>query len=311
MLTTTRSSHSSNFSLLQHRHQQLNIMSAANDLRCSHLVLLRSIARRIGPEMLKEKEDVYLQGEDLRPIDKEFASWPERYPTLSTVWYDLFDETITFHWGADCDEFGHQDVVFDVASLEDDDVSVQAQDPSDMELLEQVDALNRAPFIPFCGSAAVPHKKRRLEEVVDAKSALTTLKPPSIVLVEGMDHDDVITAIARHLARWVDDNDAELRKSKDLCYQFTREQMEIIDDIFLRSGPIRWSPPSTIEWHCMPEDDRDDNEKGLTHGDLQFFWNSPACGGRKCVTSADVSVWAELGEDGVTELNLDIHVGYW
>jgi hypothetical protein len=198
-------------------------------------------------------------------------------------------------------------------------VSVEAQEPTDMELLEQIDALDRAPVTcrttrqRESEASTVPNKKRRAEEAVDARSVLTTLKPPSIVLVEGMDNDDVITAIARHLARWVDDNDAELRKSKDLCYEFTREQMEIIDDIFLHSGPVRWSPPSTIEWHSMPEDDRDGNDKDreLTHGDLHFFWNSPACGGRKCATSADVSVWAELDKDGVTVLHLDVRVGYW
>ena len=310
-------------------------MTAATDIRHSRLVLLRSIARRIVPQMLENKVDVVLKDEALRPIDRDFSSWPARYPTPSMVWYDPPNEdnsevvgedgTISFHWSAGCDVLNHDDIVyFDVVTLESGEASIEAQDLSDMELLEQVDALGFTS--PTSGAvfgetsrqqesevSAAPNKKRRAEQAVKANSVLTALEPPSIVPEEGMNIDDVITVIARHLARWVDGNDAELRKSKDLCYKFTREQMAIIDDVFLHSGPVRWSPPSAIEWHSTHEDDRDgdDKDRDLTHGDLHFFWNSPACGGRRCATSADVSVWAELDENDDTMLHVDVRVGYW
>ena len=76
---------------------------------------------------------------------------------------------------------------------------------------------------------------------------------------------------------------------------------------FAGRHPPRWNGTRHMRTIGMAMD----NGKDLTSGDLHFLWNSPACGGRKCATSADVSMWAVVDEDGDTLLHVHVRVGYW
>ena len=115
-----------------------------DDERYNRVVLLRNIARELVPGLLQDDEECHLEGEDLRCVDRAFATWPVRYATPSRIFYHPEEEeedvpaNIDFYWDAPCDVFGHDETnTFDIFG-DSGDFELIAQDEVDQALLERV-----------------------------------------------------------------------------------------------------------------------------------------------------------------------------
>ena len=289
-------------------------------------------ASRILPELMKEGRHDINKDDALHSINREFASWPEHCPTPTMVLYHprrYEDNTIlaggafrvSFHWTVDRDVLGHEkELYYEVAALEKDTVEAKKRAP--MTLVNQSDATGCTsevqPDKP--GAASVVNKKRRrVEEAQDEHSGMTALKRPARTADRTWEGTDIIEVVARHLVKWLDDNNMHLRKYWGRSYEFTDKQMDVIAHMFLRARPFRWSPPACVEWesdHDAFYDHEqyynggvnDDKDNDLLRGVLVLDWNSPAGNADKCGDGAEVLVETQLDKNGVKWLLLDVRV---
>jgi hypothetical protein len=119
------------------------VKKAKGGERYSRVALLRDIARELVPAV-RGDDEVILDGEELRRVDRAFLAWPVRYATPSSIYYTPADEeddslaSIGFWW--DSPHFVDAEIVtFDIQHDDDDTYTFIAQDEKDEALLQRVD----------------------------------------------------------------------------------------------------------------------------------------------------------------------------